>query len=124
VARDDHGETFLVADRAAKSGDDADFWTYEAFTPPVAVRLGVQAVQGVTHHTVDCPAKTDQVVASVGYDESGTPVVALAAGPAEPLVEGSPYARIATKVCAGVAMPKEGALTGHAAALAEARSAQ
>jgi hypothetical protein len=124
VARDDHGETFLVTGRAAKSGDAADFWTFEAFVPPIAVRLGVQAVQGVTHHTVDCPSKTDQIVASAGYDETGTPVVALAAGQPEPLVTGSPYAMIATKVCAGVPIPSQGTLAGHAAALAEARAAQ
>jgi hypothetical protein len=121
VARDAHGETFLVVARAAKSGDVADFWTYEAFIPPLTVALGVQAVQGVTHHAVDCPSKTDQVVASAGYDETGTPVVALAAGPREALVPGSPYAMIAIKVCAGVPIPTDDALTGHAAALAEAR---
>jgi hypothetical protein len=124
VARDAHGETFLVTSRAARSGDAADFWTYEAFVPPVTVSLGVQAVQGLTHHTVDCPAKTDQIVASAGYDETGAPVVALAAGPAEPLVAGSAYAMIATKLCAGVPIPTEGTLTGHAAALAEARAPQ
>jgi hypothetical protein len=121
VARDEHGETFLVASRAGKSGDVADFWTYEAFVPPVTVTLGVQAVQGLIHHAVDCPSKTDQIVASAGYDESGAPVVALAASPSEPLVDGSAYARIATKVCAGVPIPTTDALTGHAAALAEAR---
>ncbi|MGA2952519.1 MAG: hypothetical protein ABSD80_09830 [Caulobacteraceae bacterium] len=121
VARDEHGETFLVTSRAAKSGDVADFWTYEAFIPAVTVGLGVQAVQGLIHHAVDCPSKTDQVVASAGYDETGAPVVALAAAPAEPLVEGSAYARIAVKVCAGVPIPTTGTLAGHTAALAEAR---
>jgi hypothetical protein len=121
VARDEHGETFLVTSRAARSGEVADFWTYEAFIPPVTVSLGVLAVQGLTHHAVDCPAKTDQIIASAGYDEAGEPVVALAASSAEPLVDGSAYARIAEKICAGVPIPTTGTLAGHAAALADAR---
>ena len=121
VARDTHGETFLVTSRAARSGEAADFWTYEAFVPPVTVSLGVQAVQGLIHHSVDCPARTDQIIASAGYDETGTPVVALAAGSPESLVDGSAYAMIAGKICAGVPIPTAGTLAGHTAALAEAR---
>jgi hypothetical protein len=121
VARSDRGETFLVVDRAARSGDVADFWTYEAFAPPVEVGPGVLAVQGLAHHDVDCAAKTDQTVASAGYDETGAPVVALAASAAAPLTPGGPYVLIADAVCRGVPLPKSGQLTGHAAALAEAR---
>src|SRR5512135_1087602 len=54
VSRDEKGETFLVLDRAARVGLQADFWTYEAFTPPITVRPGAQVVQGLAHHEVDC----------------------------------------------------------------------
>ena len=121
VARSDKGETFLVVDRAARGGDMADFWTFEAFSPPVEVSPGVLAVQGLAHHDVDCVARTDRTVASAGYDESGAPVVALAASAPTPLTSGSAYALVADAVCRGAAFPKSGQITGHAAALAEAR---
>ena len=122
VARDEAGETFLVIDRAARVGGSADFWTYEVFTPPIMIKEGLIVVQGLTHHLSDCDAKTDQRVASAGYDEAGAPVVALAAGPPHPLEAGGPYALIARALCAGRTPPKDGATQGHAAALAEARA--
>jgi len=121
VARSDKGETFLVVDRAARGGDMADFWTFEAFSPPVEVSPGVLAVQGLAHHDVDCVSKTDRTVASAGYDEAGDPVVALAASAPAPLTSDSAYALIADAVCRGAAFPTSGQITGHAAALAEAR---
>lgn len=122
VAKSERGETFLVVDRAARSGDVADFWTYEAFVPPIEIRPGAQVVQGLAHHQVECAANTDQTVATAGYDETGEAIVALAAGPAEPIVPGSAYDLIAGKLCKGAAMPKTGETSGHAAALAAARS--
>jgi hypothetical protein len=121
VARDDKGETFLVVDRTGKAGDVADFWTFEAFDPPVEISPGVTAVQGLAHHQVDCLARTDQTVASAGYDEAGTPVVALAASEASPINPGSAYQMIADVVCRGDVLPPTGRLPGHAAALAQAR---
>ena len=122
VARSETGETFLVVDRAAKAGDIADFWTFEVFSPAIEIRPGVAAVQGIAHHEVNCDAKTDQTVASAGYDESGTPVVALAASPAAPLVAASANGLIADAICRGAPWPKSGELQGHAAALAQART--
>lgn len=122
VARDDAGETYLVVDRASKSGGIADFWTYEVFIPPIQIRPGVSAAQGLAHHQVDCQARTDQTFASAGYDEAGAPVVALAAGPATPLSPGSAYALIADRVCGGVVTPRAEEVEGHAAAMAQAMS--
>jgi hypothetical protein len=79
VARSEKGETFLVVNSAAKTGDVADFWTYEAFVPAIDIRPGAVVVQGLAHHQVDCAKNTDQTLASAGYDESGAAVVALAA---------------------------------------------
>jgi hypothetical protein len=122
VAKSDSGETFLVADTASKTGDVADFWTFEAFTPPVRVKEGVFVVQGLTHHQVDCAKQTDQSVASAGYDEGGLAVVALAAAPAAPLAPGGAYALIAGVLCRGTVPPKTDAVAGHEAALAAARA--
>jgi hypothetical protein len=124
VAKSASGETFLVADTAAKVGDSADFWTYEAFIPAVQIKEGVLVVQGLTHHQADCTQKTDQAVASAGYDEGGTAVVALAAGPAAPLAPGGAYALIAAVLCQGTQPPRTDAIAGHAAALAAARETQ
>jgi len=121
VARDDRGETFLVVDRTGKTGDVADFWTYEAFIPAVQIRPGASVVQGLAHHQVNCADSTDQTLASAGYDESGVAIVALAASPTAPLVSDSPYGMIARVVCKGVALPNAGETLGHAAALAAAR---
>ena len=121
MARSDKGETFLVVDRTSLAGEVADFWTFEAFVPPVEIRPGVLVVQGLAHHQVDCVARTDQTVAQAGYDEAGNPIVALAASPPAPMPGGSAYSLIANVVCRGAAAPKSGALQGHAAALAEAR---
>jgi hypothetical protein len=121
VARDDKGETFLVVDRTDKTGDVADFWTYEAFVPPIQIRPGASVVQGLAHHQVNCSNSTDQTMASAGYDESGVAIVALAASPTAPLVADSPYGMIARVLCKGVALPKAGKTQGHAAALAAAR---
>ncbi|MGH7023872.1 MAG: hypothetical protein ACREEB_09810 [Caulobacteraceae bacterium] len=122
VARSDKGETFLVVDRASLTGTVADFWTYEAFIPPIEIRPGVTAVQGLAHHQVDCLARTDQTVAQAGYDEAGDPVVALAAGPPAPMTAGSAYSLIADAVCHAVKLPKADQMQGHAAALAAARA--
>jgi hypothetical protein len=122
VARSDRGETFLVVDRVDKTGDVADFWTFEAFVPPIDVRPGATVVQGLAHHQVNCSDSTDRTVASAGYDEAGAAVVALAAGPATPLVGESPYGMIAHVLCRGLALPKAGETRGHAAALAAARA--
>lgn len=122
VARDDAGETFLVVDRARKAGDMADFWTFEVFIPPIQIRPGEAAAQGLAHHQVDCQARTDQTIASAGYDDVGTPVVALAASPATPLTPSSAYALIADRICGGLETPKADAVQGHAAALASAMS--
>jgi hypothetical protein len=121
VAKSDNGETFLVADTASKTGDVADFWTFEAFTPPVRIKEGVFVVQGLTHHQVDCAKQTDQSVASAGYDEGGLAVVALAAAPVQPLAPGGAYALIAGVLCKGAIPPRTDAIAGHAAALASAR---
>jgi hypothetical protein len=121
VARDDKGETFLVVARADKTGDVADFWTYEAFVPPIQIRPGAAVVQGLAHHQVNCSNGTDQTLASAGYDESGVAIVALAASPVAPLVADSPYGMIARVLCKGVALPKAGETRGHAAALTAAR---
>jgi hypothetical protein len=121
VARDDKGETFLVVDRTDKTGDVADFWTYEAFVPPIQIRPGASVVQGLAHHQVNCANSTDQTVASAGYDESGVAIVALAASPTAPLVADSPYGMIARVLCKAQALPKAGETQGHAAALAAAR---
>jgi len=121
VARSDRGETFLVVGRAARDGETADFWTYEVFAPPVEISPGVLAVQGLAHHEADCAAKTDRTVASAGYDESGAPVVALAASAQAPIAPGSAYSLIADVVCRGVPLPKASQIQGHAAALAQAR---
>ncbi|HEY1415466.1 MAG TPA: surface-adhesin E family protein [Caulobacteraceae bacterium] len=122
VGRDDAGETYLVVDRAQKAGDIADFWTFEVFIPPIQIRPGEAAAQGLSHHQVDCQARTDQTIASAGYDEAGTAIVALAAAPAEPLTAGSAYALIADRVCNGDKSPMTGQLTGHAAAVRAATS--
>jgi hypothetical protein len=122
VARSDKGETFLVVNRVSKTGEVADFWTYEAFIPAVEISPGVTVVQGLARHQVNCVNNTDQTVASAGYDETGTAVVALAASPANPLVEGSVYRLVANVVCKGVELPKDGQIQGHAAALAAARA--
>lgn len=122
VGRDDAGETFLVVDHAQKAGDMADFWTFEVFIPPIQIRPGRSAVQGLSHHQVDCLAKTDQTIASAGYDEAGTPIVALAAAPAQPLTPGSAYALISDRLCRGADMPKADQVIGHAAAVASATS--
>jgi len=121
VARNDRGETFLVVDRVDKTGDVADFWTFEAFVPPIDVRPGAAVVQGLAHHQVSCSENTDRTVASAGYDEAGAAIVALAAGPATPLAGESAYGMIAQVLCRGVALPKAGVTRGHAAALAAAR---
>ncbi len=121
VARNDRGETFLVVDRVDKVGDVADFWTFEAFVPPIDVRPGAAVVQGLAHHQVNCSENTDRTVASAGYDEAGAAIVALAASPAAPLVGESPYGMIAHVLCRGLALPKSGLTRGHAAALAAAR---
>lgn len=121
VAREAHGETFLVTDRAAVAGLTADFWTYEAFTQPVEIKPGVQVVQGLAHHQVDCAARTDRTLASAGYGEDGAAVIALAASPAAPLAAGSAYDLIAGKLCARTTIPT-GDIQGHAAALAAARA--
>ncbi len=121
VARDDKGETFLVVDRADKTGEVADFWTYEAFVPPIQIRAGASVVQGLAHHQVNCSNSTDQTLASAGYDESGVAIVALAASPTAPLVADSPYGMIAHVLCKGLALPKAGVTRGHAAALTAAR---
>ena len=122
VARSDKGETFLVVNRVSKTGDVADFWTYEAFIPAVEVSPGVNVVQGLARHQVNCVNNTDQTVASAGYDDSGVAVVALAASPANPLADGSVYRLVANVVCKGAELPKEGQIQGHDAALAAARA--
>lgn len=122
VARSDQGETFLVVDRTSKTGDVADYWTFDVFAPSIEVRKGVYAIQGIARHQLDCARRTDQSVASAGFDQDGTPVVALAAGPPIPLVDGDIHALIAKVVCADAALPTEGRLQGHAAALAAARA--
>ena len=122
VARSDQGETFLVVDRTSKTGDVADYWTYDVFAPAIEVSKGAYAVQGIARHQLDCVRRTDQPVASAGYDEDGTPVVALAAGPAMPLAEGGVQALIAKAVCADTPLPAEGRIQGHTAALAAARA--
>jgi hypothetical protein len=121
VARNERGETFLVIDRASKDGDIADFWTFEAFVPPIDVRPGAAVVQGLAHHQVNCSDNTDQTVASAGYNEEGAAIVALAASPPTPLVGQSAYDMIAHVLCSGLALPKSGETRGHAAALAVAR---
>lgn len=121
VARDDKGETFLVVDRTDKTGDVAEFWTYEAFVPAIQIRPGASVVQGLAHHQVNCSNNTDQTLASAGYDESGVAIVALAASPVAPLVADSPYGMIARVLCKGLALPKAGETQGHAAALTAAR---
>jgi hypothetical protein len=121
VARDDKGETFLVVDRTDKTGEVADFWTYEAFVPPIEIRPGASVVQGLAHHQVNCANSTDQTLASAGYDESGAAIVALAASPTAPLVPDSAYGMIARVLCTGVALPTVGETLGHAAALTAAR---
>jgi hypothetical protein len=121
VAKDDKGETFLVVDRVGKSGDVADFWTFEAFVPPIQIRPGASVVQGLAHHQVNCSNSTDQTLASAGYDESGVAIVALAASPVASLVADSPYGMIARVLCKGKALPKAGETHGHAAALTAAR---
>jgi hypothetical protein len=121
VARGPRGETFLVRDRASAAGLTADFWTYEAFTPPIAIKPGLSVVQGLAHHQVDCAAKTDRTVASAGYGEDGTALIALAASPAALLAPGSAYDLIAGKLCARVSLPV-GDVSGHSAALAAARA--
>jgi hypothetical protein len=123
VARSNQGETFLVVNRASKTGDMADFWTFEAFIPAVQIESGVEVVQGLARHQVDCVNNTDRTFASAGYDESGTAVVALAASAAKPLIEGSVYRLVANVVCKGVELPKDAQIIGHAAALAAARAA-
>jgi hypothetical protein len=122
VARSDRGETFLVVNRFSRGGDVADFWTYDALVPPVEVAPGVTVVQGLARRQVDCVKNTSQSFASAGYDESGTAVVALAAGPVTPLAEGSVDRLVANAVCTGQPLPKEGQILGHAAALAAART--
>ncbi len=122
VGRDDAGETYLVVDHAQKAGDMADFWTFEVFIPPIQIRAGKAAIQGLSHHQVDCQARTDQAIASAGYDEAGTPIVALAAAPAQPLTAGSAYALIADRLCHGDQTALAGQVTGHAAAMAAATS--
>jgi len=121
VARDDKGETFLVVDRTDKTGDVADFWTYEAFVPSIQIRPGASVVQGLAHHQINCSNSTDQTLASAGYDESGGAIVALAASPTAPLVQDSAYGMIARVLCKGVALPTGGETLGHAAALTAAR---
>jgi hypothetical protein len=121
VARSEKGETFLVVNSAAKTGDVADFWTYEAFVPAIDIRPGAVVVQGLAHHQVDCAKNTDQTLASAGYDESGAAVVALAAGPAASLVRDSTYALVAKALCKSAALPVADQTQGHAAALAAAR---
>jgi hypothetical protein len=121
VARTDGGETFLVVNTTDKTGDVADFWTYEAFVPPVDIHPGASVVQGLAHHQVNCADNTDRTLASAGYDENGVAIVALAASPAVPLVPESAYAMIANVVCKGVALPQAMETRGHAAALAAAR---
>ncbi|HEY2480983.1 MAG TPA: hypothetical protein VGI30_02140, partial [Caulobacteraceae bacterium] len=112
---------FLVVDRADKTGDVADFWTFEAFVPPIDVRPGAAVVQGLAHHQVNCSENTDQTVASAGYDEAGAAIVALAASPPAPLAGESAYGMIAHVLCRGLDLPKSGQTRGHAAALAAAR---
>jgi hypothetical protein len=121
VARSDKGETFLVVNTAAKTGDVADFWTYEAFVPAVDIRPDASVVQGLAHHQVNCAGATDQTLASAGYDESGVAIVALAAGAAAPLASDSAYALIAKALCKSQTLPTAGQTQGHAAALATAR---
>jgi hypothetical protein len=122
VGRDDAGETYLVIDRAGKDGDVADFWSYEVFIPPIQIRPGVAAAQGLSRHQVDCRARTDQTVASAGYDDAGEPVVALAAGPRTLLAAGSVYGLIADRICGGITTSPADAVHGHAAAMAQAKS--
>ena len=122
VGRDDAGETFLVIDHAQKAGDIADFWTFEVFIPSIQIRPGRAAAQGLSHHQVDCHARTDQTLASAGYDEVGTPIVALAATSAQPLADGSAYALIADRLCSGADIPRADQVMGHAAAVASATS--
>lgn len=121
VARSDNGETFLVLDRAAHNGLIVDYWTYLIFEPPVAIRAGVAALQGLAHHQADCAAKTDQVIAQAGYDAAGAPVVALAAEPMRPIAEAGPEALIVEALCRDRRLPRESAVAGHAAALALAK---
>ena len=121
VARDDKGETFLVVNRTDKTGEVADFWTYEAFVPPIQIRPGASVVQGLAHHQVNCANSTDQTLASAGYDESGAAIVALAASPTAPLVADSAYGMIARVLCKGAALPTVGETLGHPAALTAAR---
>ncbi|HEY1447782.1 MAG TPA: hypothetical protein VGF33_04555 [Caulobacteraceae bacterium] len=121
VARSEKGETFLVVNSAAKTGDVADFWTYEAFVPAIDIRPDAAVVQGLAHHQVNCASATDQTLASAGYDEGGVAIVALAAGPAASLVPDSAYALVAKVLCKSQALPTADATQGHAAALAAAR---
>jgi hypothetical protein len=122
VGRDDAGETYLVADRAQKTGNIADYWTFEVFIPPIQLRSGRAVIQGLSHHQADCQARTDQTIASAGYDEVGAPIVALAAAPAEPLSAGSAYTLIVDRLCSGDQSPMNGKVSGHAAAVAAATS--
>jgi hypothetical protein len=122
VGRDDAGETYLVVDRAEKTGGMADYWTFEVFIPPIQLHSGKAVIQGLSHHQADCQVKTDQTIASAGYDEAGSAIVALAAAPAQPLSPGSAYALIADRVCNGDQSPMAGKVMGHAAAVAAATS--
>lgn len=122
VGRDDAGETYLVVDHAQKSGGMADYWTFEVFIPPIQLHSGKAVIQGLSHHQADCQARTDQTIASAGYDEAGSAIVALAAAPAEPLAAGSAYALIADRICSGDQSPMTGKVMGHAAAVTAATS--
>ena len=122
VARSDRGETFLVVDRTSKTGDVADFWTFDVFAPAIEVGKGAYATQGLARHQIDCVKRTDQSVASAGYDEDGAAIVALAAGPPIPLADGGVFALIAKVVCTGEALPTDGRVQGHDAAVAAART--
>lgn len=122
VGRDDAGETYLVVDRAQKASGVADYWTFEVFIPPIQLSEGKAVVQGLSHHQADCQARTDQTIASAGYDDAGSAIVALAAAPAQPMTAGSAYALIADRICNGDQSPMTGKVMGHAAALAAATS--
>jgi hypothetical protein len=122
VATQDLGATFLLLDQAFKANGQADVWTFEVFDPAMALGENRYVVQGVSHHQIDCAAHTDHRLASIGYDEAGTALVAVDAAPATPLETGGAYSLIAKVVCDAVEPNVSQVVLGHAAALAAARA--
>jgi len=122
VARGDTSATFLVVDGAAKAGDTADFRILEVFYPPIVIADGKLVVESLSHQRVDCTQRTDTRLSSVGYNAAGGAIVGLGAAASQPLAAATPDAMIAGALCQGVALPAEGRVIGHDAALKQART--